>query len=58
MVIMVEMVIMVRMVIMVEMVILVEMFTSYLSILVHRHISWACKKYTKKCVNLRQNSLN
>ena len=56
MVIMVEMVIMVRMVIMVEMVFMVEMFTSYLSILVHRHISWAFKKYTKN-VNLRQNIL-
>ena len=29
----------------------------YLSILVHHHNSKACKNYTKKCVNLRQNSL-
>ena len=32
--------------------------TSYLSILEHHHIIEACKKYTKKCVNLRQNSQN
>ena len=29
---------------------------SYLSFLVHGHIILACKKYTKKCVNSRQNS--
>ena len=31
---------------------------SYLSFLVHGHIILACKKYTKKCVNSRQNSQN
>ena len=30
--------------------------TSYLSMLVHRHIIKACKKYAKKHVNLLQNS--
>ena len=29
--------------------------TSYLSMLVHRHIIKACKKYAKKLVNLLQN---
>ena len=34
------------------------MISSYLSILLHRHIIQARKKYTKKCVNLRQKKLN
>ena len=32
--------------------------TSKLSILGHRHIFYACKKYTKKCRNSLQNSQN
>jgi len=32
--------------------------TSKLLILGHRHIFQACKKYTKKCINSRQNSQN
>ena len=30
--------------------------TPYLSILIHHHIIWACKKYTKKCLHSRKYS--
>ena len=31
-------------------------FSPYLSILIHHHIIWACKKYTKKCLHSQKYS--